>query len=115
MMKQKNETGKIDSVETLQLAQQRLKMRIKEQERELRKRVQQVPGELFYSGVNSVVPTIISGKITSSIIKAGKSLVDKAFVKKGAEGNNSKLITAAKQAGIFTLLKIAYKAFVRNK
>jgi hypothetical protein len=114
-MKRQNETGKVDSVETLQLAQQRLKMRIKEQERELRKRVQQVPGELFYSGVNSVVPTIISGKITSSVIKAGKNLVDKAFVKKGAEGNNSKLITAAKQAGIFTLLKIAYKAFVRNK
>ena len=114
-MKRQNETGKVDSVETLQLAQQRLKVRIKEQEQELRKRIQQVPGELFYSGVNSVVPTIISGKITSAVIKAGKNLVDKAFVKKGAGGNNSKLITAAKQAGIFTLLKIAYKALVRNK
>jgi hypothetical protein len=114
-MKPKNEKRMITTLDDLRREQQILKIRIKEQEHELRTRVQRVPGELFYSGVNSVVPAIISGKITSSMINVGKKLVDKAFVKKDREGNNSKLITAAKQAGIFTILKIAYKAFVRGK
>jgi hypothetical protein len=113
--KPKNDLVTIVSLNDLQREQHLLKMRIKEQEQELRKRVQQVPGELFYSGINAVLPTILSGKITSSVINLGKKLVDKAFVKKDGEANNAKLITAAKQAGIYTILKIAYKAFVRSR
>ncbi len=112
-MKQGHEKIYIDSIEALQQEQIRLKLRIKEQEAALRRRVQQVPGELFSSGVNAIVPAVISGKIVSSVIGLGKNLVDKAFIKKDGK-SNSKLITAAKQAGIVGVFKLAYRAFVKR-
>ena len=39
---------------------------------------------------------------------------DKSIVKK-ASGNTSRLVTAAKQAGVFVILKIAYNAFMKRK
>jgi hypothetical protein len=114
MMKQKSELAGIRSAEDLQREQRRLRLIIKEQEQELRQRVQKVPGELFYSGVNSVLPTILTGKVTSTVLNAGRNLINKSFEKKEGGVINSKLITAAKQAGVFTILKIAYKAFIRH-
>jgi hypothetical protein len=100
--------------ETLQQEQRRLRLVIKEQEAAIRQRVQKLPGELFYASVDAVVPTVLSGKITNSVLNAGKNFINKSVVKK-TSGNTSKLVTAAKQAGVFTLLKVAYNVFIRRK
>ncbi len=99
--------------ETLQQEQRRLKQVIKQQETELRQQVQKLPGELFYAGVDAVVPTVLSGKITGSVLNAGRNFINNSVLKKTG-GNTSKLVTAAKQAGVFTLLKIAYNAFIKK-
>jgi len=99
--------------ETLQQEERRLKLLIKQQESELRQRVQKLPGELFYAGVDAVIPTVLSGKITGTVLNAGKNFINKSVLKK-TDGNTSKLVTAAKQAGLFTLLKIAYSAFIKK-
>jgi hypothetical protein len=112
-MNPKNEL--IRSAEDLRREQQRLRLIIKAQEQELRQRVQKVPGELFYSGVNSVLPAIVRGRVTATVLNAGRELINKSFVKKEGDGINTKLVTAAKQAGIFTILKIAFKAFMKKK
>lgn len=113
-MKPNNHYSKIRSVADLQREQRILKSSIKSQEQELRKRIQQVPGELFYAGVNAVVPTVLSGKITSSVLNTGKAFINKAFVKKDGADNKG-LVAAAKQVGLFTILKLAYRAFVQKK
>jgi len=110
-----NNKPKIFTVSELQQEQRRLRKLIKVQEQELRAHVHRVPGELFYSGVNAVIPSFLEGKITRTVLNAGRSFLNNTVIKKGADGENHGLITAAKQAGLFTLLRVAYKAFMRKK
>jgi hypothetical protein len=114
MIQANNQNKHILSVADLQREQRLLKGQIRQQEHELRQRVQQVPGELFYAGVNAVVPTVLSGKITNSVLNTGKAFINKAFVKKDGADNKG-LVAAAKQVGLFTILKLAYRAFVSKK
>jgi hypothetical protein len=107
--------GEINSVIDLQREQRRLRKIIRAQEAELRQRLHQVPGELFYSGVNAVVPSFLEGKITSKVLNAGKDFINKSILKNEEAGENKGLITAAKQTGLFTILRIAYKAFMHRK
>ncbi len=115
MPTKKNNLAAIDTIEDLQREQRRLKAHIRVQEKELRARVQQVPGELFYAGVNAVVPAILSGRITSSALSLGRNLVNRVFAKKEGEGDNSKLVNSVKQVGLLTVLRFAYNAFMRKK
>ncbi len=108
-------SNEIKSVIDLQREQRRLRKLIKAQEVELRQRLHQVPGELFYSGVNAVVPSFLEGKITSKVLNAGKDFINNTIKKNEVDGQNKGLITAAKQTGLFTILRIAYKAFVHKK
>jgi hypothetical protein len=113
-MMQKNNEPVIYTKESLQLEQRRLKGVIKEQEEALRQRVQKLPGELLYAGADAILPDALTGKISDKILTAGKNFVNNSIVKK-TSGNTSKLVTAAKQAGVFTLLKFAYNAFIKKK
>ena len=100
--------------ESLQQEQRRLQLIIKQQEADLRQRVQKLPGELLYAGVDAVLPAALTGKISDKILNAGKNFINKSIVKK-TSGNTSRLVMAAKQAGIFTLLKIGYNVFIKKK
>jgi len=112
----KNDWSAIDTLEDLQREQRRLKARIRVQEKELRARVKELPGELVYAGINAVVPTMLSGKITTSILGFIKNLVNKAFTKKGdKEDEGSPLLGAAGKIGLFALLKVAFNAFMKKK
>jgi hypothetical protein len=112
-MKRNNETVTYTK-ETLQQEQRRLKQIIKRQEADLRQRVQKIPGELLYASVDAVLPSVLSGRVSDKILGAGRNFINKSIVQK-TSGNTSKLVTAAKQAGVFTILKIAYNAFIRRK
>ena len=114
MMTKKNNNPVHYTKETLQQEQRRLKLVIRQQEAELRQRVQKLPGELVYAGVDAVLPAALTGKISDTILTAGKNFINKSIVKK-TNGNTSRLVTAAKQAGIFALLKLAYNAFIRKR
>ena len=100
--------------ESLQQEQARLKKLIREQETALRQRVQKMPGELFYAGVDAVIPGAFTGRISNTILNAARNLINKSIVNKGT-GNTARLVAVAKQAGIFTLLKFAYNSFIRKK
>ena len=100
--------------QTLQEEQTRLKRVIKMQETELRQRVQKVPGELFYAGIDAVIPGALTGRISNMILNAGRNFINKSVVKKDA-GNTARLVAVAKHAGLFTLLKFVYNSFIRKK
>jgi len=114
MMKTNNNVPQLYSKESLRLEQRRLKLEIKTQEEALRQRVQKLPGELLYASVDAVLPPVLTGKISHKILNFGRNFVNKSVVKK-TSGNTSRLVTAAKQAGIVTLIRIAYKAFIKKK
>jgi len=113
-MAQQNKKTVIYTRESLQLEQYRLKLVIKEQEAALRQRVQKLPGELMYAGADAILPAALTGKISDKILTAGKNFINKSIVKK-TSGNTARLVTAAKQAGVFALLKIAYNAVIKRK
>jgi len=113
-MKKSTSEPVIYTKESLQQEQRRLKLIIKQQEADLRQRVQKLPGELLYAGVDAVLPTVLTGKISNKILTAGKNFVNNSIAKK-TSGNTSRLVTAAKQAGVFTLIKIAYNAFIKKE
>lgn len=102
------------SRESLQQEQRRLQLVIKEQEAALRQRVQQLPGELLYAGVDAVLPVAITGKTSHAILSAARDFINKHLLKK-TNGNTSTLVAMAKQAGLLTVLRIAWKAFYRRR
>ncbi len=100
----------------LRTEQRRLKLHIKSQELELRNRVKQLPGELFYAGANAIVPSFLSGKVTSSVLNGGRELVNTLFSKNGHKGEHkTKLLSSVTNAGLFTALRFAFKAFLGKK
>lgn len=113
-MTKKIDLSHIDNMEDLLAEQRRLKVLLRQQEIELKERVQQLPGEAVYAGLNAVVPTFLSGKITGGILGAARSLVNKFFSKESEPQSNSALFNALKQAGFFSLLKVAYRVFVKK-
>ncbi|MEO6314466.1 MAG: hypothetical protein ABIU63_10625 [Chitinophagaceae bacterium] len=114
MTTNKNAAAIIYTKESLQQEQRRLKQVIKQQETDLRQRVQKLPGELVYAGVDAVLPNVLTGKISDKILGAGRNFINNSIVRKTA-GNTSRLVTAAKQAGIFTLVKLGYNIFIRKR
>lgn len=99
--------------EGLRAEQRRLAAEIKQQELELRSRVQQLPGELFYAGANAVVPAVLTGKISQTLFSAGRTLVNRLVNGKSADKNNTAL-TMAKQAGLYTIAKMVFRTFMKR-
>ncbi len=114
-MKNKKAKYYIGSMEDLKKEMHCSRLRINDHEIELRKRVQQIPGELFYSGMDSVIPNILTGKISSFALNAGKGLINNFFVRKSAATSGLKLLNLPKPSGVLRKLQFAYKAIVRKK
>ena len=87
-----------------------MKRRVRAQEGQLKDRLQELPGQLVYTGFKYVVPTLISGKITNSLLDGVKSLVDLFFIKKSDhKGTKDSL----KKAGLLTALKWGIRLAMR--
>ena len=111
----KKSSSYISTLEDLKKEIQISQARISTQEMELRKRFQQVPGELFYSGMDSVIPNILTGKISSFALNAGKGLINNFFVRKAATAGGLKLLNLVKPSGVLRKFQSIYKAIARKK
>lgn len=114
-MKETRHNYFISSMEELKKEQLNARIRINEKEIELRRKVQQVPGELFYSGMDSVIPSMLTGKVSSFALNAGKGLINNFFLKKAVTTGGFKLLNAVKPSGIFKKLQYGFKALVKKK
>jgi len=114
-MKNSKSNGYIGSMEALKKEKYALERRLREQEDELRRRVQQVPGEMFYSGMDSIIPSFLSGKVSSLALNAGKGLINNFFVRKAATAGGLKILDAVKPSGLIRRLGSAYKAVLKKK
>ena len=114
-MKHKNAPGPIASTDDLKKELLNARLRILETENELRKRVRQVPGELFYSGMDSIIPSMLSGKVSSFALNAGKGLINNFFVRQAVTTGSFKLLRILKPSGIVRKLQWGIKALVKRK
>ncbi|MBC7903814.1 MAG: hypothetical protein H7Y27_10335 [Gemmatimonadaceae bacterium] len=114
-MKSKNDLSHINSLDDLLDEQRRLRMRIRFQENQLRESLQQIPGELVYTGVNSIVPAFLSGKLVTSLLNLVRNLIHRAFSNDESKYKNRAIFRSLKSVGLFSVLRLAYKFFIKRK
>ncbi|MEO6645371.1 MAG: hypothetical protein ABIN89_03120 [Chitinophagaceae bacterium] len=114
-MKHKNANGGIASTEDLKKELHNTRLRILQKEDELRKRVRQVPGELFYSGMDSIIPSMLTGKVSSFALNAGKGLINNFFVRKAVSAGSFKLLRFIRPSGIARSLGSGIRAVIKKK
>jgi hypothetical protein len=95
----------INSLQSLQKEQQIVRQRIKEEEKELRLKMYEIPGELAAAGANTFIPKILRGKITNAALNGGKKLINGFFAPEQQQNNNLLTYAAKRPAGILSIIK----------
>lgn len=92
-----------------------IRRRVKEDEALLKDRLQELPGQLLYTGVKYVIPPMLSGGVTNTVLHVGKSLVDLFFIKKEDRIGDGKMgiSPSLKKAGLLTALKWGVRLALR--
>ena len=91
----------IHSLKDLKREETALRLRILARETELRKRINHIPGELFYSGVDNILPNMIKGKVSSFALNAGKGMINSFLVSKlPAATGGFKILEAVRPSGL---------------
>jgi hypothetical protein len=105
----------IRNLTELQVARRQVKRKVKAEEQVLKDRLQELPGQLLYTGFKYVIPPLLSGRITNTALEAGKSLVDLFFIKKDdpETASGSVLSKSLKKAGMLTALKWGFRLLTR--
>ena len=93
-------SSSINTLEELRLHQKATRLRIKDKEQQIRLKMQEVPGELFYSGMDSVIPGFLSGKVSSFALNAGKGVINHFFVKKAISSTAPGILKLARPSGL---------------
>ena len=104
----------INTIEDLLEEQRAVKLRIRQREKVLQSHLQKLPGELVKTGVAAAIPAFLTGRVTTAGLNTAGKLVNFAFSKIGNKDAGG-LFKAAKQVGLFTLLRLGYKNFVQRR
>jgi hypothetical protein len=106
---------RIRNLHELRAARKITKQRVVEGERQLKERLQELPGQLVYTGLKYVVPPLLSGKITNSLLSAGKYLVDLYFLKKdkSPDGKKGILSDTVRRAGLLAAVRWGMQLLTR--
>jgi hypothetical protein len=97
----------ISNLAELRATRRVMRKRVKDDETLLKDRLQELPGQLLYTGVKYVIPSVLQGGVTNTVLDAGKGLVDLFFVKKNGQeqGGKRRIPPSLKKAGLLTALK----------
>jgi hypothetical protein len=105
----------IRNLAELHAARKIVRVRVRREEQVLKDRMQELPGQLLYTGFKYVIPPLLSGRITNTALEAGKSLVDLFFVKSdhSEPGSKNGISQSLKKAGLLTALKWGFRLLTR--
>jgi hypothetical protein len=109
----------IHSIEDLKREQKKVKLRLQQQEVDLKQRVREIPGEFAKSAVSSLIPSFLSGRISNTALDGLRSGINWFFSKDKTPQNGGELIASLaqgifKQVGWVGVLKMAAKLFQRK-
>ena len=94
-----------------------LKLRITAHEIDMSRRAKQLPMEILKVGINAAVPAFLGNKVAGSTFRIVKGLFSTLFSKSEERGETwkDKVMKPVKQAGIFSVLKLAFNLFTKKK
>ena len=113
-MKQQSRSS-INSLEELKLHQEATRLRIRDKEQQIRLKIQEVPGELFYSSMDSVIPNFLTGKVSSMALSAGRGMINHFFVKKAISHGGPAILKLAKPSGLLKKISSVVGAIARRR
>jgi hypothetical protein len=105
----------INSLDELRLHQEATRLKIRDKEQQIRMKMQEMPGELFYSGMDSVIPNFLSGKVSSMALSAGKGVINHFFVKKALSQGGPAILKLAKPSGLVRKISSVVSAIARKR
>ena len=105
----------INSLEELRLHQEATRLKIRDTEQQIRMKMQEMPGELFYSGLDSVIPNFLSGRVSSMALNAGKGVINHFFVKKALSQGGPAILKLAKPSGLLKKISSVVGAIARRR
>lgn len=77
-----NDHKPIHSFQDLKREEKALRQRIRIREEQLQAKLNHIPGELFYSGVDNILPNLIKGRVSNFALGAGRGLINTLFLKR---------------------------------
>lgn len=101
----------INSLQTLQREQLKVKQRIVDGEAELRLKMYEIPGELAAAGANTFIPKMLRGKITNAALNGGKKIINTFFAPESQQQNNLLTYAVKRPAGVLSVLKKGFGLF----
>ncbi|HTJ12177.1 MAG TPA: hypothetical protein VL547_09135 [Dinghuibacter sp.] len=105
----------IGNLEELKATRKVVKQRVLADEAVLKERLQELPGQLLYTGVKNILPPLLKGSVTNTVLGAGKALIDHFFIKKHEPSiEPSKGIPdSLKRAGLLTAIRWGLRLALR--
>ena len=115
-MKTRESYRVIRSMKDLKKEEHAVRLRIRAREEELQARINHIPGELFYSGVDNILPNFIKGKVSSFALGAGKGIINSFFISGSpVTSGGLKILQAVKPSGLVKKAQTAITAVFRKK
>lgn len=107
----------IHTLEDLKREERALRLRIRVKEEALQARINHIPGELFYSGVDNVLPGFLKGKVSALALGAGKGIINGFFLSKSpVTAGGLKILQAVKPSGLIRKARwVVSSVFTRKK
>ena len=92
----------IRSLQDLKQEERMLRQSLLAKEERLKEKFNRIPGELFYSSVDNILPNIIRGKVSSFALNAGRGVINGFFLKQTSIPSGPlKILQAVKPSGLF--------------
>ncbi len=110
------EHNTIRSIADLRREERALRQRIRVKEEELLGRINKIPGELFYSSVDNILPNFIKGRVSSVALNAGRGVINTFFLKRApAISGPLKILTIVKPSNLLKKAGTGISAIFKRK
>jgi len=104
----------VTSLDALRREQIVVRQRIKDHEDLLRTKMYEIPAELAVAGANTLIPKMLRGKISNTVLNTGKKLINTFLVPENQQ--KQKLLThTVKNKGVISLIQKGIGLFNSRK
>ncbi|WP_207495465.1 hypothetical protein [Aridibaculum aurantiacum] len=99
----------ITTIQELRQEKLRVRLRMEQRQKELSRKMYEIPAELAAAGANSLIPAFLKGKVTNAALSGGKKLINRFVVPE--ESGQKKLPSVSKSISLISGAKKIFSFF----